>query len=93
MQVNRTSELARVFGIDFFSVLSRGSQYRVESMLLRLAHTQNYLAISPGNQQVHFLATYQFWIFSICFRYTVVADYPILNLQYHYEFMTKSCSF
>ncbi|KAK6915579.1 DNA-directed DNA polymerase, family B, multifunctional domain [Dillenia turbinata] len=50
--VNRTSELARVFGIDFFSVLSRGSQYRVESMFLRLAHTQNYLAISPGNQQV-----------------------------------------
>ncbi|KAL7205227.1 hypothetical protein ACSBR2_018208 [Camellia fascicularis] len=50
--VNRTSELARVFGIDFFSVLSRGSQYRVESMLLRLAHTQNYVAISPGNQQV-----------------------------------------
>ncbi|XP_047064420.1 DNA polymerase zeta catalytic subunit-like [Lolium rigidum] len=50
--VNRTSELARVFGIDFFSVLSRGSQFRVESMLLRLAHTQNYLAISPGNQQV-----------------------------------------
>ncbi|KAJ7973360.1 DNA polymerase [Quillaja saponaria] len=50
--VNRTSELARVFGIDFFSVLSRGSQYRVESMFLRLAHTQNYLAVSPGNQQV-----------------------------------------
>ncbi|XP_039129242.1 DNA polymerase zeta catalytic subunit isoform X3 [Dioscorea cayenensis subsp. rotundata] len=50
--INRTSELARVFGIDFFSVLSRGSQFRVESMLLRLAHTQNYLAISPGNQQV-----------------------------------------
>ncbi|KAJ4968098.1 hypothetical protein NE237_014799 [Protea cynaroides] len=50
--INRTSELARVFGIDFFSVLSRGSQYRVESMLLRLARTQNYLAISPGNQQV-----------------------------------------
>ncbi|VAH26716.1 unnamed protein product [Triticum turgidum subsp. durum] len=50
--VNRTSELARVFGIDFFSVLSRGSQFRVESMLLRLAHTQNYLAISPGNQQI-----------------------------------------
>ncbi|XP_071725509.1 DNA polymerase zeta catalytic subunit [Rutidosis leptorrhynchoides] len=50
--INRTSELARVFGIDFFSVLSRGSQYRVESMLIRLAHTQNYLAISPGGQQV-----------------------------------------
>nr|XP_011466294.1 PREDICTED: DNA polymerase zeta catalytic subunit isoform X2 [Fragaria vesca subsp. vesca] len=50
--INRTSELARVFGIDFFSVLSRGSQYRVESMVLRLAHIQNYLAISPGKQQV-----------------------------------------
>ncbi|TYI16304.1 hypothetical protein ES332_A08G245600v1 [Gossypium tomentosum] len=50
--INRTSELARVFGIDFFSVLSRGSQFRVESMFLRLAHTQNYLAVSPGNQQV-----------------------------------------
>ncbi|XP_074312247.1 DNA polymerase zeta catalytic subunit isoform X2 [Silene latifolia] len=50
--VNRTSELARVFGIDFFSVLSRGSQYRVESMLIRLAHTQNYVLISPGIQQV-----------------------------------------
>nr|GMD05868.1 DNA polymerase zeta catalytic subunit isoform X1 [Ipomoea batatas] len=52
--INRTSELARIFGIDFFSVLSRGSQYRVESMFLRLAHTQNYIAISPGNQQVAF---------------------------------------
>lgn len=52
MQINRTSELARVFGIDFFSVLSRGSQYRVESMLVRLAHTQNYVLISPGHQQV-----------------------------------------
>lgn len=52
LQINRTSELARVFGIDFFSVLSRGSQYRVESMVLRLAHTQNYLIISPGKQQV-----------------------------------------
>ncbi|KAF7124883.1 hypothetical protein RHSIM_Rhsim12G0060600 [Rhododendron simsii] len=50
--INRTSELARVFGIDFFSVLSRGSQYRVESMLIRLARTQNYVAISPGSQQV-----------------------------------------
>lgn len=62
LQINRTSELARVFGIDFFSVLSRGSQYRVESMLLRLAHTQNYLAISPGNHQViWFLLTPSFF--------------------------------
>ncbi|KAM0893040.1 hypothetical protein ACQ4PT_025368 [Festuca glaucescens] len=31
--VNRTSELARVFGIDFFSVLSRGSQFRIELLI------------------------------------------------------------
>ncbi|CAI5468004.1 unnamed protein product [Closterium sp. Yama58-4] len=50
--VNRTAELAQVFGIDFFSVLSRGSQYRVESMMLRLVHSQNYLLISPSRMQV-----------------------------------------
>ena len=27
--VRRTAESARLYGIDFFSVLSRGSQYRV----------------------------------------------------------------
>eukprot|EP00892_Ulva_mutabilis_P005116 jgi/Ulvmu1/2977/UM015_0017.1 len=50
--VNRTAELAKTFGIDFYSVISRGSQYRVESMLARLAHTQNYLLISPTKEQV-----------------------------------------
>ena len=48
----RTGELARTFGIDFQSVLTRGSQYRVESMLVRLAHTQNYLMLSPSREQV-----------------------------------------
>ncbi|KAG0605129.1 hypothetical protein M758_9G034000 [Ceratodon purpureus] len=50
--LNRTAELARVFGIDFYSVFSRGSQYRVESMMLRLARTQNFLLLSPSRQQV-----------------------------------------
>jgi len=50
--IRRTSELARTFGIDFFSVISRGSQYRVESMMVRLAHSQNYIALSPNNEQV-----------------------------------------
>jgi DNA polymerase zeta len=50
--LGRTAEMARTFGIDLFSVLSRGSQYRVESMLLRLAHSQNYLAPSPSREQV-----------------------------------------
>ena len=50
--VGRTAEFAKVFGIDFFSVLSRGSQYRVESLLVRLAHTQNYVMMSPSKEQV-----------------------------------------
>ena len=50
--MGRTAELARTFGIDFFAVLFRGSQYRVESMMARLAHTQNYLLPSPSKEQV-----------------------------------------
>jgi DNA polymerase zeta len=38
------------------AVLCRGSQYRVESMLVRLAHSQNYLAVSPNKEQVCVLA-------------------------------------
>ena len=48
--IGRTSELARVFGIDFNSVIVRGSQYRVESMMLRLAHSQNFVALSPTKE-------------------------------------------
>ncbi|KAK9875165.1 hypothetical protein WA026_005957 [Henosepilachna vigintioctopunctata] len=49
--VGRTSELARLFGIQFYEVLSRGSQFRVESMMLRLAKPLNYVAVSPSVQQ------------------------------------------
>lgn len=52
--IGRTGELARAFGIDFFSVLTRGSQYRVESLLVRMAHSQNYLMLSPNREQVLF---------------------------------------
>ncbi len=44
---------ARAFGIDFFSVLARGSQYRVESMMCRLAHSQNYLLLAASKEQVY----------------------------------------
>ena len=52
--IGRTSELARVIGIDFSSVLWRGSQFRVESIMLRLAHSHDppFLAISPTKQQI-----------------------------------------
>ncbi|XP_066270082.1 DNA polymerase zeta catalytic subunit-like [Branchiostoma lanceolatum] len=49
--IGRTSELARLFGIQFYHVLTRGSQYRVESMMLRIAKPMNYIAVSPSMQQ------------------------------------------
>ncbi|KAG0718461.1 DNA polymerase zeta catalytic subunit [Chionoecetes opilio] len=49
--VPRTAELARLFGIQFYDVLSRGTQFRVESMMLRLARGRNMVAISPSVQQ------------------------------------------
>ncbi|MGH0147023.1 UNVERIFIED_CONTAM: hypothetical protein FKN15_021091 [Acipenser sinensis] len=49
--ISRTSELARLFGIQFYHVLTRGSQYRVESMMLRIAKPLNYIPITPSTQQ------------------------------------------
>uniref|UniRef100_A0A3Q1EJP1 DNA polymerase zeta catalytic subunit n=1 Tax=Acanthochromis polyacanthus TaxID=80966 RepID=A0A3Q1EJP1_9TELE len=49
--IGRTSELARLFGIQFLHVLTRGSQYRVESMMLRLAKPLNYIPVTPSVQQ------------------------------------------
>ncbi|XP_074472184.1 DNA polymerase zeta catalytic subunit isoform X2 [Sebastes fasciatus] len=49
--IGRTSELARLFGIQFFHVLTRGSQYRVESMMLRVAKPLNYIPVTPNVQQ------------------------------------------
>ncbi|XP_076378060.1 DNA polymerase zeta catalytic subunit isoform X1 [Megalopta genalis] len=49
--IGRTCEHARLFGIQFYEVFSRGSQFRVESMMLRLAKPLNYIAVSPSMQQ------------------------------------------
>ncbi|KAM3727658.1 DNA polymerase zeta catalytic subunit [Dirofilaria immitis] len=48
----KTSEMARLYGIQFNEVLTRGSQFRVESMLLRLARREKYVApsISPAQR-------------------------------------------
>ena len=35
--IGKTSEMARLFGIQFLEVMTRGSQFRVESILLRLS--------------------------------------------------------
>jgi len=50
--LSRTSELARLFGIQFYEVISRGSQFRVESSMLRLAKPRNYVPVSPTRQQL-----------------------------------------
>ena len=50
--VSRSAELARLFGIQLSEVFSRGSQYRVESSMLRLAKPRNYVAVSPSRPQL-----------------------------------------
>lgn len=50
--VPRTSEQARLLGVDFFSVISRGSQYKVESTMLRIAKPENFILVSPSRKQV-----------------------------------------
>lgn len=53
--VIRTCESARVFGVDFYSVLSRGSQYKVESIMFRIAKPENFVLITPSRKQVNVL--------------------------------------
>jgi DNA polymerase zeta len=50
--VARTSEQARLLGVDFFSVISRGSQYKVESTMFRIAKPENFILVSPSRKQV-----------------------------------------
>jgi DNA polymerase zeta len=50
--VRRTAECARLYGIDFFSVITRGSQYRVEAALVYQAHLRGFIAVSPSKKRV-----------------------------------------
>ncbi|KAK4133418.1 hypothetical protein BT67DRAFT_423459 [Trichocladium antarcticum] len=50
--IPRTSEQARLLGVDFFSVFSRGSQFKVESIMFRIAKPENFLLPSPSRRQV-----------------------------------------
>lgn len=50
--IPRTSEQARLLGVDFFSVFSRGSQFKVESLMFRIAKPENFILISPSRKQV-----------------------------------------
>lgn len=46
------SEEARVFGVDFNSVRTRGSQFKVESVMFKLAKPESLLLLSPNRVQV-----------------------------------------
>ncbi|KAJ7181668.1 hypothetical protein C8R43DRAFT_869366 [Mycena crocata] len=50
--VTKTAEFARVFGVDFFSVISRGSQFKVESFMFRIAKPESFVLISPSQNDV-----------------------------------------
>ncbi|KAF5370238.1 hypothetical protein D9615_010070 [Tricholomella constricta] len=50
--ITKTAEFARVFGVDFFSVISRGSQFKVESFMFRIAKPESFVLISPSKQDV-----------------------------------------
>lgn len=50
--LSRTGELARVYGVDFMSVLTRGSQFRVESMMRRVAKERGFMLLSAPREEV-----------------------------------------
>ncbi|KAK4495386.1 hypothetical protein PRZ48_013717 [Zasmidium cellare] len=50
--IPRTSEQARLLGVDFFSVFSRGSQFKVESLMFRIAKPESFVLVSPSRRQV-----------------------------------------
>lgn len=46
------SEFARVFGVDFRSVRTRGSQFKVESVLFKLSKPESFMMLSPSRTDV-----------------------------------------
>lgn len=60
------SEFARVFGVDFNSVMSRGSQFKVESFMFRIAKPESFVLISPSREEVSCIALE--WPWCRCLR-------------------------
>ncbi|AET38111.1 DNA-directed DNA polymerase Ecym_2378 [Eremothecium cymbalariae DBVPG len=46
--ISKTFEEARLIGIDFYSVMSRGSQFKVESFLARICKSEYFILLSPS---------------------------------------------
>lgn len=50
--LSQASEFARIYGMDFYSVLTRGSQFRVEAVMSRITRPENYIMFSPSREDV-----------------------------------------
>eukprot|EP00347_Sterkiella_histriomuscorum_P014702 403359875 len=50
--INRDINMAKVYGIDYESIMTRGSQFRVESLLSKITKSQDFLLLSASVQQV-----------------------------------------
>ncbi|PIO61138.1 hypothetical protein TELCIR_17345, partial [Teladorsagia circumcincta] len=90
--------MARVYGIQFHEVWSRGSQLRVESMMFRLAHTQGFVlpSVTPS-QRIQMEAPEQLQLImeplsKVYFDPVIVLDfqslYPSMVIAYNYCFST-----
>ncbi|GAA5923255.1 DNA-directed DNA polymerase [Sporobolomyces koalae] len=50
--IDQNCESARVFGVDFKSVRTRGSQFKVESVMFKISKPESFLLLSPNRIQV-----------------------------------------
>lgn len=50
--VGRHSEMARILGIPMYETFIRGSQFRIESLMLRIAKPMSYVCLTPSKEQV-----------------------------------------
>jgi DNA polymerase zeta len=50
--ITRAAEEARLIGIEFYDVYYRGSQYKVESLMIRIAKAENFILYSASKKQV-----------------------------------------
>ncbi|UMM22140.1 hypothetical protein L5515_003507 [Caenorhabditis briggsae] len=94
----KNAEMARVYGIQFHEVWTRGSQLRVESMLLRLAHRMNFVAPSVTHLQRNMMGSpEQLQLIlepqsKVYFDPVIVLDfqslYPSMVIAYNYCYST-----
>lgn len=50
--INRDINMAKVYGTDYESVMTRGSQFRVEAILSKISKSNDFILLSAATQQV-----------------------------------------